>query len=89
MEHLTFDGDGANPSFVQKRVIDYGAFAEVHEVTSAPHGIAMESLIVSMKILARMRCVVQLWRLTIGVCTESIPRYVWTSRRSQRDQSEL
>ena len=34
MEHLTFDGDGANPSFVKKRLIDWGAFAEVHEVSS-------------------------------------------------------
>lgn len=32
MEYLTFNGDGANPSYVQKRLIDYGAFAEVHEV---------------------------------------------------------
>jgi len=32
MENLTFDEDAANPAFVQKRLIDYGAFAEIHEV---------------------------------------------------------
>jgi len=33
MENLSFEGAGANPSFVRKRLIDYGAFGEVHEVT--------------------------------------------------------
>ena len=60
MEHLTFDGDGANPSFVKKRLIDWGAFAEVHEVSSQKSIIAMESLIVSMKILVPKRCLLHL-----------------------------
>ena len=32
MNNLTFDGDGANRAFVQRKLIDWGAFAEVHQV---------------------------------------------------------
>src|SRR5271170_5215139 len=61
MENLTFDGDGANPSFVQKRLIDWGAFAEVHEVSFQKSIIAAtESLIISMKIVTPKRCFLHL-----------------------------
>ena len=33
MDKLTFDGVGANPAFVQIKLIDWGAFTEVHKVS--------------------------------------------------------
>jgi len=62
LENLTFDGDGPSPSFVQKRLtgIDWGAFAEVHEVSFQQSILAMELLIVSMKMLVLKRCLLHL-----------------------------
>jgi hypothetical protein len=32
MEHFNFDGHGDDPAFSRKKLIDAGAYGEVHEV---------------------------------------------------------